>query len=80
MIVEIDWLSLIDVVKVCRTKILKIPLNRVGMLEIQDEKSESSKQSLTSATNKVVKLIDIPVIREILDVFPDEVPVLPPPR
>lgn len=43
VIVGMDWLSLVDVVIVCRAKILRIPLSGGGLLEIQGERSESLK-------------------------------------
>nr|XP_043625721.1 uncharacterized protein LOC122597156 [Erigeron canadensis] len=80
VIVGMDWLSRVDVSIVCHAKILKIPMSDGYVLEIHGERTETIGQHLKSATDKVAKISDIPIVCDFLDVFPDDVVGLPPPR
>nr|XP_043629922.1 uncharacterized protein LOC122601223 [Erigeron canadensis] len=80
VIVGLDWLSRVDASIVCRTKILRIPMSDGHVLEIHGERTETIDRHLMSATEKVVKLADIPIVRDFSDVFLDDVVELPPPR
>nr|XP_043629919.1 uncharacterized protein LOC122601221 [Erigeron canadensis] len=80
VIVGMDWLSLVVATIVCRAKILRIPLSGGDVLEIQGERPESHKRKLMSTTTEVIRLADIPIVRDFPDVFPDDVQGLPPSR
>nr|XP_043613063.1 uncharacterized protein LOC122585026 [Erigeron canadensis] len=80
VIVGMDWLSRVDASIVCRAKTLRIPMNDGHVLEIHGERTKTIDRHLMSATEKVVKLADIPIMRDFSDIFPDDVVGLPPPR
>nr|XP_043625615.1 uncharacterized protein LOC122597044 [Erigeron canadensis] len=80
VIVGMDWLSRVDASIVYRTKILRIPMIDGHVLEIHGERTETIYRHLMSATEKVVKLANIPIVRDFSDVLPDDVVGLPPPR
>nr|XP_043633164.1 uncharacterized protein LOC122604340 [Erigeron canadensis] len=80
VIVGMDWLSRVDAYIVCRAKNLRIPMSDGHVLEIHGERTETIDRHLMSATEKVVKLADIPIGCDFSDVFPDDVVGLPPPR
>nr|XP_043639268.1 uncharacterized protein LOC122610338 [Erigeron canadensis] len=75
-----DWLSRVDASIVCRAKILRIPMSDGHVLEIHGERTETIGRHLKSATDKVAKITDIPIVCDFPDVFPDDVVGLPPPR
>ncbi|GKF26933.1 putative reverse transcriptase domain-containing protein [Tanacetum coccineum] len=64
IIIGMDWLSRYNAAILCGEKKVRIPL------EAQVTEQESKEKQLE----------DVPVIRDFLEVFPEELPRLPPPR
>ena len=69
VIVGMDWLSLVDAVVVCRSKVVRIPLPNGEVLEIQGERDDLHTKGIRSAKGKEVKIEDVPIVRDFLDVF-----------
>nr|XP_043639451.1 uncharacterized protein LOC122610536 [Erigeron canadensis] len=61
-------------------KIVRIPLPNGETLKVQGEVSDSFEGRVMSASAKEVSLINVPIVRYYQDVFPDELPGLPPSR
>nr|XP_043639306.1 uncharacterized protein LOC122610378 [Erigeron canadensis] len=80
VIVGMDWFSRVDASIVCRAKILRIPISDGQVLEIHGERTETVDRHLKSATDKVARISDIPIVCDFPDVFPDDVVGLLPPR
>jgi hypothetical protein len=80
VIVGMDWMSRVDASILCSAKVVKIPLSNGVVLEVQGEQSETSERHLMSAKSKEVRIEDVPVVRDFQDVFPDDLPGLPPSR
>nr|XP_043611665.1 merozoite surface antigen 2-like [Erigeron canadensis] len=70
----------VDVTILCSAKIVRIPLPNGEILEVQGEVSNSFEGRVMSASAKEVSLINVPVVRDYQDVFPDDLPGLPPSR
>nr|GEV97285.1 reverse transcriptase domain-containing protein [Tanacetum cinerariifolium] len=67
VIVGMDWLSKYDVVIACAEKLVRIPFGN-KILTIHKDKSKGN------------QLEDVPIIREFLEVFPEDLPGIPPTR
>ena len=80
VIVGMDWMSVVNASILCSEKVVRIPLASGEVLEVQGEQSESCEKSLMSVTGKEVSLSSVPVVREFQDVFPEDLPGLPPSR
>nr|XP_043639230.1 uncharacterized protein LOC122610299 [Erigeron canadensis] len=80
VIIRMDWLSRVDASIVCHVKILRIPMSDGHVLEIHGERTETIGRHLKSATDKVAKITDIPIVCDFPNVFPNDVVGLPPPR
>jgi len=80
VIIGMDWLSMVDAVVVCRSKIVRIPLSNGEVLEVQGERDDVCAKGVRSAKGKGVKLEDVPIVRDFPDVFPEDLPGLPPSR
>jgi hypothetical protein len=80
VIVGMDWMSRVDASILCSAKIVRIPLSNGVVLEVQGEQAETNGRHLMSAKSKEVRIEDVPVVRDFQDVFPDDLPGLPPSR
>jgi len=80
VIVGMDWMSLVEATILCSEKIVRIPLPDGTVIDVQGEKSESQGSHAMSASGKEVSLATVPVVSEFKDVFPDDLPGLPPIR
>ncbi|GJT63663.1 putative reverse transcriptase domain-containing protein [Tanacetum coccineum] len=80
VIVGMDWLSQNKVVIVCHEKVVKIPLEGSGILRVQGERTSGVAKALMNVKVDEPKLSDIPVVRDFVDVFPEDLSGLPPPR
>ncbi|GKA68418.1 putative reverse transcriptase domain-containing protein, partial [Tanacetum coccineum] len=80
VIVGMDWLSQNKVVIVCHEKVVKIPLECSGILRVQGERTSGVAKALMNVKVDEPKLSDIPVVRDFVDVFPEDLSGLPPPR
>ncbi|KAI3695668.1 hypothetical protein L1987_78667 [Smallanthus sonchifolius] len=70
VIVGMDWLSKNQAEIVCREKIVRIPLPSGEILSVQGEKQPLEEK----------KIYDIPIVLDFLEVFPEDLPGLPPHR
>ncbi|KAD5960634.1 hypothetical protein E3N88_12106 [Mikania micrantha] len=74
IIVGMDWLSLNRVEFVCSEKLLHIPVENNQVLKIHGGQANRKKD------RKAIKIQDVPVVKDYTDVFPDDLPGLPPER
>nr|GEV42033.1 putative reverse transcriptase domain-containing protein [Tanacetum cinerariifolium] len=75
-----DWLSKNKVVIVCHEKVVEIPLEGGGILWVQGERTLGVVKALMNAKVDEPKLSDIPVVRDFVDVFLEDLSGLPPQR
>ncbi|GJV95170.1 putative reverse transcriptase domain-containing protein [Tanacetum coccineum] len=80
VIVGMDWLSKNKAVIVCHEKVVEIPLEGGGILRVQGERTLGVAKALMNAKVDEPKLSDIPVVRDFVDVFPEDLSGLPPQR
>nr|GEV24215.1 putative reverse transcriptase domain-containing protein [Tanacetum cinerariifolium] len=80
VIIGMDWLSKLRAKIVCFEKIVQIPLPNGDILEVHRERPEGNLKQLKTMKVNESKLDDIPVVREFLDVFPEDLSGLPPSR
>nr|GEZ84561.1 putative reverse transcriptase domain-containing protein [Tanacetum cinerariifolium] len=77
VIVRMDWLLYHHAVIVCYEKIVCISLSNGKIFEIQDERLEKDSKSMSCIKANEKKLEDIPIVRDFLEVFPDDLSHLP---
>ncbi|GJW06063.1 putative reverse transcriptase domain-containing protein [Tanacetum coccineum] len=80
VIVGIDWLSRHKAEIVCHEKVVRIPLPNGEMFRVFGERPEEKVRHLMSAKAEEQKLKDIVVVRNIFEVFSDDLSGLPPPQ
>ncbi|GJV47874.1 putative reverse transcriptase domain-containing protein [Tanacetum coccineum] len=80
VIMGMDWLSQNKVVIVCHEKVVEIPLEGSGILRVQGERTLGATKALMNAKVDEPKLSDISVVRDFVDVFPEDLLGLPPQR
>ncbi|GJT26601.1 putative reverse transcriptase domain-containing protein [Tanacetum coccineum] len=80
VIVGMDWLSQNKAVIVCHEKVVEIPLEGSGILRVQGERTLGAAKALMNAKVDEPKLSDISVVRDFVDVFPEDLSGLPPQR
>nr|GEV88054.1 reverse transcriptase domain-containing protein [Tanacetum cinerariifolium] len=80
VIIGMHWLSKLRGKIVYFEKIVKIPLPKGDILEVHGERPEGNLKQLKAMKVNELKLKDIPVVREFLDVFPEDLSGLPPSR
>ncbi|GKB79674.1 putative reverse transcriptase domain-containing protein [Tanacetum coccineum] len=73
-----DWLSHNKAVIVCHEKIVEIPLVDGEILRVHGERVEESTKALKNEKVDEPKISDISVVREFVEVFPDDLKGLPP--
>ncbi|GKF48418.1 hypothetical protein Tco_0141669 [Tanacetum coccineum] len=67
VIIGMDWLSKYHARLICDDKVIHIPINgETLIIRVMEKKSDEK------------RLEDIPVVREFLEVFPENLPGLPP--
>ncbi|GJY83572.1 putative reverse transcriptase domain-containing protein [Tanacetum coccineum] len=79
VIVGMDWLSEYKAKIVCHEKVVRIPLESGEILHVQGERTSG----IAKASNLKVdepKLSDISVVRDFIEVFPEDLSGLPPQR
>ncbi|GJU36607.1 putative reverse transcriptase domain-containing protein [Tanacetum coccineum] len=84
VIIGMDWLAKNHAVIVCDEKIVRIPY-RNEILIVQGDKSDKEKKSTLSIIScekapEEKRLEDVPTVRDFLEVFPEDLPGLPPTR
>ncbi|GJV14155.1 putative reverse transcriptase domain-containing protein [Tanacetum coccineum] len=80
VIVGMDWLSHNKAVIVCHEKVVEIPLVYGEILRVHGERVKKSTKALKNAKVDEPKISDIFVVREFVEVFPDDLKGLPPQR
>ncbi|GKD47211.1 putative reverse transcriptase domain-containing protein, partial [Tanacetum coccineum] len=78
VIVGMDWLSYHRAVIVCYEKIVRIPLSNDEILEIQGERPKKDLKSLSCIKADEKKLVDISIVCDFPEIFPDDFSGLPP--
>ncbi|XP_035836054.1 protein FAR1-RELATED SEQUENCE 5-like [Helianthus annuus] len=72
IVIGMDWFSKLRAEILCKEKIVRVPLPSGELLSVQGHRS--------GATHEEKEIDDIPVVQEFPDVFPEELPGLPPHR
>ncbi|GJS02633.1 putative reverse transcriptase domain-containing protein, partial [Tanacetum coccineum] len=80
VIVGMDWLSQNKAVIVCHEKVVEIPLEGNVILRVQGERTLGVAKALMNAEVDELKVGDIFVLRDFVDVFPEDLSGLPPQR
>ncbi|KAM0054415.1 putative nucleotidyltransferase, Ribonuclease H [Helianthus debilis subsp. tardiflorus] len=85
VVIGMDWLSQHHAEILCKEKVIRIPRSSQEPLEVQGDKSGAVGHTailalVTDASAKERKLEDIPVVRDFPQVFPEDLPGLPPHR
>ncbi|GKA17536.1 putative reverse transcriptase domain-containing protein [Tanacetum coccineum] len=78
VIVGIDSLSKNKAEIVCHEKVVRIPLEGGGVLRVQGERTLGGTKTLMSTKADEPELSDIPIVRDFIDVFPEDLSGLPP--
>ncbi|GJT72884.1 putative reverse transcriptase domain-containing protein [Tanacetum coccineum] len=77
VIVGMDWLSHNKAVIVCHEKVVEIPLVGGEILRVHGERVKESTKALKNAKVDEPKISDIFMVREFVEVFPDNLKGLP---
>ncbi|GJT41177.1 hypothetical protein Tco_0941042 [Tanacetum coccineum] len=80
VIVGIDWLSKRKFVIVCHEKVVEIPLEGSRKLRVQGERTLGVAKALMNVKVDEPKVGDIFVVKDFVDVFPEDFSGLPPQR
>ncbi|GKC62654.1 putative reverse transcriptase domain-containing protein [Tanacetum coccineum] len=80
VIVGMDWLSKHKAEIVCQEKVVRIPLESGETLLVQGERTPGIAKALSNVKVDEPKLSDISVLRDFLEVFPEDLSGLPPQR
>ncbi|GJW30635.1 putative reverse transcriptase domain-containing protein [Tanacetum coccineum] len=78
VIIGMDWLSDHKAEIICHEKVVRIPLLDGKVLRVLGEKPEEKMRQLMSVKAKEKKQEEIVVVRDFLEVFPDDLSGLPP--
>ncbi|GJT09757.1 putative reverse transcriptase domain-containing protein [Tanacetum coccineum] len=80
VIMGMDWLARNKAVIICHEKVVEIPIVGGETLRIQGERAVGKNKILMNVKVDEPKIDDIPIVREYVDVFPEDLPGLPPLR
>ncbi|GJX56818.1 putative reverse transcriptase domain-containing protein [Tanacetum coccineum] len=80
VIVGMDWLSHNKAMIVCHEKVVEIPLVDGEILIVHGERVKESTKALKNAKVDEPNISDISMVREFVEVFPDDLKGLPPQR
>ncbi|GJY18348.1 retrovirus-related pol polyprotein from transposon TNT 1-94 [Tanacetum coccineum] len=72
VMVGMDWLSKKKFLIVCHEKVVRIPIKEGGILRVHGERILGAAKSLMNAKIDEPKLSDISVVRDFIDVFPED--------
>ncbi|GJZ27787.1 putative reverse transcriptase domain-containing protein [Tanacetum coccineum] len=72
VIVGMDWLSKRKFVIVCHEKVVRIPLEGDEILRVHGERTQGVVKTLMNTKVDEPKLSDISVVRDFIDVFPED--------
>ncbi|GJW69349.1 putative reverse transcriptase domain-containing protein [Tanacetum coccineum] len=79
VIVGMDWLSKRKFVIVCYEKVVRIPLEGDEILRVHGERTLRATKALMNAKVDEPRISDIPMARDITDVFSEDLLGIPPP-
>ncbi|GJS84651.1 putative reverse transcriptase domain-containing protein [Tanacetum coccineum] len=80
VIVGMDWLSEHKAEIVCHEKVVRIPLESGEILYVQGERTPGIAKALSNVKVDEPKLSDISIVRDFVEVFPEDLSGLPPQR
>nr|GEV53875.1 hypothetical protein [Tanacetum cinerariifolium] len=80
VIMGMDWLSEHKAEIVCHEKVVRIPLESEEILIVQGEHALGIAKALSNVKVDVPKVSDIFIVRDFVEVFPEDLPGLPPQR
>ncbi|GKB94666.1 hypothetical protein Tco_0980803, partial [Tanacetum coccineum] len=80
VIARMVWLSQIKAIILCHEKVVEIPLEGSQILRVQGERTLGVAKALMNAKVDEPKVGDISVVRDFVDVFPEDFLGLPPQR
>ncbi|GJS34243.1 putative reverse transcriptase domain-containing protein [Tanacetum coccineum] len=80
VIVGMDWLSKHKAEIVCHEKVVRVPLESGKILHVQGERTPVITKALSNVKVDEPKLSDISVVRDFVEVFPEDLLRLPPQR
>ncbi|GJW04723.1 reverse transcriptase domain-containing protein [Tanacetum coccineum] len=80
VIVGMDWLSEHKAEIVCHEKVVRIPLEGGEILYVQGERTPGIAKALSNVKVDEPKLSDISIVRDFVEVFPEDLSGLPPQR
>ncbi|GJT19402.1 putative reverse transcriptase domain-containing protein [Tanacetum coccineum] len=80
MIIGMNWLSNYKAEIICHEKVVRIPLPDGKVIRVVEERPEEKARLLMSAKASDKKQEEIVVVRDFLEVFPDDLSGLPPIR
>ncbi|GKB30202.1 putative reverse transcriptase domain-containing protein, partial [Tanacetum coccineum] len=80
VIVGMDWLSDHKAEIVCHNKVVRVPLESGKILHVQGERTPVIAKALSNVKVDEPKLSDISVVRDFVEVFPEDLLRLPPQR
>ncbi|GJZ42973.1 putative reverse transcriptase domain-containing protein [Tanacetum coccineum] len=80
VIVGMDWLSEHKAEIVCHEKVDRIPLENGEILHVQGERTPGIAKALSNVNVDEPKMSDIFVVRDLVEVFPEDLSRLPPQR
>nr|GFA04575.1 hypothetical protein [Tanacetum cinerariifolium] len=80
VIVGIDWLSEHKAEIVCHKKVVRIPLESGEILIVQEERTLGISKALSNVKVDEPKLSDIFIVRDLVEVFSEDLSGLPPQR
>ncbi|GJZ77558.1 putative reverse transcriptase domain-containing protein [Tanacetum coccineum] len=80
VIVRMDWLSKNKAAIVCHEKVVEIPIDGGGILRVHRERIWKASKALMNVNVDEPRISDIPVVRDFMDVFLEDLSGLPPQR
>nr|GEW35805.1 hypothetical protein [Tanacetum cinerariifolium] len=82
VIIRMDWLRMCHVVIVCDEKLVQIPYGNETLTFRGNESNNGRESRLTVEEDKSKgkQLKDVPIVQDFLEVFPEDLPGLPPAR
>ncbi|GJV50385.1 putative reverse transcriptase domain-containing protein [Tanacetum coccineum] len=80
VIVGMDWLSEHKAKIVCHKKVVRIPMESGEILLVQGERAPGIAKALSNVKVDEPKMSDISVVRDFVEVFPEDLSGLPPQR
>ncbi|GJS37313.1 putative reverse transcriptase domain-containing protein [Tanacetum coccineum] len=80
VIVGVDWLFKHKAEIVCHEKVVRIPLESGEILRVQGERTPGIAKALSNVKVDEPKFSDISIVRDFVEVFPEDLSRLPPQR